>query len=115
MLLTALVEVSINSRSDNKKNMRNAKTAKDVVAFVAGLVEAGVKIPQDEQGLLAERLVKSRDPERELIRLGLGRKHATVHFTVEGDSLDGKKLSKAFMDIGFDGYCHKDFLGLLKV
>lgn len=104
--------LSNNSQSDNKKNMNaKAKNAKEIESFITSLVKAGITI--SDEGLLAELLINSRDPERELIRAGCGGKGATVRFSADPSAPSGP-LTKAFSDIGFDGFCYVDFLTLLR-
>ncbi|MHD0644272.1 hypothetical protein ACYPKM_01380 [Pseudomonas aeruginosa] len=86
------------------------RTATEVAAFIDGLRAAGISISKETE--LKERLVKAKDPEMELIRLGSGGDGCIIRFTADR-SAPQTKLVKVFNDIGFDGFCYKGFVELL--
>ena len=84
----------------------------NATSFANALKEAGVTI-SNEEALVAE-LDKAKDQNLILEKICVqGRGIYNITFTASLDG-DGKKLSKAFADHGFDGFTFRTFLNNLK-
>jgi hypothetical protein len=84
----------------------------NATSFANALKEAGVTI-SNEDALVAE-LEKAEDRNVIFEKICVqGRSVANVTFTASLNG-DGKKLSKAFADFGFDGFTFRTFLNNLK-
>lgn len=84
----------------------------NATSFATALKEAGVTI-SNEDALVAE-LEKAEDRNVIFEKICVqGRSVANITFTASLNG-DGKKLSKAFADFGFDGFTFRTFLNNLK-
>lgn len=81
-----------------------------ISSFVSALEQAGVSVKGEET--LSEKLLSSKDPEVELIKIASNDRFSGVVFTPTPEFSE-KKLSEAFREHGFDGFAYKDFLELL--
>jgi UDP-glucose 6-dehydrogenase len=87
-------------------------TQKNIESFVSALKESGVSI-NDEQSLI-KRLVASKDAEVELIKIASNSTASKITFTATLNT-PADKLSKAFLNHGFDGFAFHQFIPCLKM
>jgi hypothetical protein len=87
-------------------------TPKNIESFVSALKESGVSI-NDEQALI-KRLVASKDAEVELIKIASNSTASKITFTAT-PSTPADKVSKAFLNHGFDGFAFHQFIPCLKM
>lgn len=86
--------------------------AKNIESFVAALRESGVSI--NDEALLIKRLKEAKDVEIELIKIASNSTASKITFTASL-STPADKVSKAFLNHGFDGFSFHQFLPCLKV
>lgn len=87
-------------------------TQKNIESFVSALKESGVSINDEET--LIKRLVASKDAEVELIKIASNSTASKITFTASQNT-PSSKVSKAFLNHGFDGFAFHQFVPCLKM
>jgi hypothetical protein len=87
-------------------------TQKNIESFVAALKESGVSINDEET--LIKRLVASKDAEIELIKIASNSTASKITFTATPNT-PSSKVSKAFLNHGFDGFAFHQFIPCMKM
>jgi hypothetical protein len=86
--------------------------AQNIESFVSALKESGVSI--NDEALLVKRLKDAKDVEVELIKIASNSTASKITFTANQNT-PADKLSKAFLNHGFDGFSFHQFVPCLKM
>lgn len=85
--------------------------AQNIESFVADLKESGVAI--NDEALLIKRLKEAKDVEIELIKIASNSTASKITFTASANT-PADKVSKAFLNNGFDGFAFHQFVPCMK-